>query len=394
MDISSLFSRFFPAHVPIPPGNYRGNLYTQSSLPNKAHLRVEKDGNGILILNGSLVVHLNQTAAELAYYLIQNIPLEKISKNIRKRYGVSQEQSVADIQKFISQIDTLLNIPDLDPVAYLGIERTEVNAGAISAPYRLDCALTYRHPDNSFLRSAPVERVKSELRTEEWESILRKASDAGIPHVIFTGGEPTLREDLSALIHFSSQLGMITGLLTTGCTFNESNISQLINECGLDHIMLIFSETDHGIWNTLRFLIEQDIFLTVHLTITSRNRPQYIEWIENLQNLGVKNLSLSTNAFELKDEVLWARNKISEMGFRLVWDIPVPYSHLHPVSLEIALSEESNTFTRYPSLYVEPDGDVLPAQGDFQILGNLLHDSWESIWNAALERRKVTRGVS
>lgn len=84
MDISSLFSRFFPAHGPIPPGNYRGNLYTQSSLPNKAHLRVEKDGNGILILNGSLVLHLNQTATELAYYLIQNIPLEKISKNIRK----------------------------------------------------------------------------------------------------------------------------------------------------------------------------------------------------------------------------------------------------------------------------------------------------------------------
>ena len=31
-------------------------------------------------------------------------------------------------------------------------------------------------------------------------------------------------------------------------------------------------------------------------------------------------------------------------------------------------------------LYVEPDGDVLPAQGYNVVLGNLLRDSWETIW--------------
>ena len=31
-------------------------------------------------------------------------------------------------------------------------------------------------------------------------------------------------------------------------------------------------------------------------------------------------------------------------------------------------------------LYVEPDGDVLPAQGYNVVLGNLLRDSWEAIW--------------
>jgi MoaA/NifB/PqqE/SkfB family radical SAM enzyme len=34
-------------------------------------------------------------------------------------------------------------------------------------------------------------------------------------------------------------------------------------------------------------------------------------------------------------------------------------------------------------LYVEPDGDVLPAQGINKILGNLVSDSWEKIWLAA-----------
>jgi MoaA/NifB/PqqE/SkfB family radical SAM enzyme len=34
-------------------------------------------------------------------------------------------------------------------------------------------------------------------------------------------------------------------------------------------------------------------------------------------------------------------------------------------------------------LYVEPDGDVLPAQGMYdQVLGNMLTDEWQEIWSA------------
>ena len=34
-------------------------------------------------------------------------------------------------------------------------------------------------------------------------------------------------------------------------------------------------------------------------------------------------------------------------------------------------------------LYVEPDGDVLPAQGINQVLGNIIRDPWELIWDRA-----------
>ena len=34
-------------------------------------------------------------------------------------------------------------------------------------------------------------------------------------------------------------------------------------------------------------------------------------------------------------------------------------------------------------LYVEPDGDVLPQQGVDRILGNILNDTWQSIWEYA-----------
>ena len=40
----------------------------------------------------------------------------------------------------------------------------------------------------------PIKRVDRELTTDEWGDILDKAWAAGIPHITFTGGEPTLRD--------------------------------------------------------------------------------------------------------------------------------------------------------------------------------------------------------
>ncbi len=70
-------------------------------------------------------------------------------------------------------------------------------------------------------------------------------------------------------------------------------------------------------------------------------------------------------------------------GISLVWDLPVPYSVLNPVALELAEAGEAVAGAGKAWLYVEPDGDVLEAQGKPKVLGNLLTDSWEQIWNKA-----------
>ena len=67
----------------------------------------------------------------------------------------------------------------------------------------------------------------------------------------------------------------------------------------------------------------------------------------------------------------------------LVWDLPVPYSSIHPVALEVEQTEEVLPGAGRAWLYVEPDGDVLPAQGKNQVLGNLLNEDWDAIWEKA-----------
>jgi MoaA/NifB/PqqE/SkfB family radical SAM enzyme len=73
----------------------------------------------------------------------------------------------------------------------------------------------------------------------------------------------------------------------------------------------------------------------------------------------------------------------AEFGIDLIWDITAPYSASNPISLEL---EEVPQGAGRAWLYVEPDGDVLPTQGVNQVLGNILRDPWEEIWNNALSR--------
>jgi MoaA/NifB/PqqE/SkfB family radical SAM enzyme len=63
------------------------------------------------------------------------------------------------------------------------------------------------------------------------------------------------------------------------------------------------------------------------------------------------------------------------------WDLPVPYSSLNPVALELKQANRNIPEGAGSAwLYVEPDGDVLPQQGVNRVLGNLLRDPWEKIW--------------
>ena len=57
-----------------------------------------------------------------------------------------------------------------------------------------------------------------------------------------------------------------------------------------------------------------------------------------------------------------ALNTAANLGMQLAFDLPVPYSADNPVALETARDEVPSGAGK-SWLYVEPDGDVLPAQG-------------------------------
>jgi organic radical activating enzyme len=381
--LQSFFNRMFTSVKPLPAGIYHYQSPPDAETQYRLHLRLEDDGCGVLIVNASIVLHLNHSAAEYAYYLVKGMPEQVISEQMSRRFNVPESQALLDFRDFKTSLESLIQTPDLDPVGFLGFERKEPRSASNLAPYRLDCAITYQVSDGNTDRVAPVNRVQRELIEEEWHQILDKAWGAGIPHVVFTGGEPTLRPDLAGLITHSEKLGMVTGLLTDGLRLTNPGYLHEMLASGLDHVMLVMQPDEEQSWEALRDLLPEDIHITVHLTLTEDNHASKEAVIHRLKEMGVTSLSISAASTDLGPSLTQAANIAAEEDLTLVWDLPVPYSSINPVALDL---EENGAITDpqgLNALYIEPDGDVLHAQGQPKVLGNLLKDEWQTIWNNA-----------
>ncbi len=372
--------QLFTPVKPLPAGMYHYQAPPEDPRNYRLHLRLEPDGSGVLVVNAATVLHLNQSAAEYAYYLLQQTSPEDVAQTMHSRYQVPRQQALQDYQYLKERVDALVNTPDLDPVTFLDFERREPHSGEISAPYRLDCAITYQLPNEEPANAAPIERAERELSTAEWKAILDKAWAIGIPHIIFTGGEPTLRGDLPALIGRAEANGQITGLLTDGLRLVDPAYLQELLQTGLDHLLMVLQPENELAWTALQNVLAADLSVAVHLTVTPENAASNPELLDRLAAMGVKAVSLSASDPELGGALIRLRDHLADLQMELVWNLPVPYASNHPVALETEEEAQVEGAGR-AWLYVEPDGDVLPAQGLNHVLGNMLHDPWDQIWN-------------
>lgn len=374
-------SRLFPSGEklePLSPGIIHRMIPENVENPNRFHLRIEPNGNGLLLVNASIVLHLNPTAAEHVYFWLKGFPAGQAAEEIAKRYRVSHTKAFDNQLEIREQVLGLVETPDLDPVLFIGLDRTEPYSEAPPAPYRLDCALTYKCDSSGNYDPLMRARVDAELSLDEWKGILSKAWDAGIPHVTFTGGEPSLSDDLPMLIAHCEALGQVTGLLTNGQRLSDKKYLHALNQAGLDHILITFDPQDEKSVKGLKAALATDIFTAVHLLVEDESA---IKTIDDLAKKGITSISLSSPDIEKLEYLQDARDHAAYLGLDLIWDLPVPYSTRNPISLELE--------SHFPGdgrawLYIEPDADVLPAQGVDKILGNMLRDPWDQIWDEAL----------
>lgn len=376
--INRLIDHIFFTPKPLPPGKFSTMLEVDDK-PYRLHLRLENDGSGILVLNASTVLHLNPTAAEIAYFMVNNTEPEEIATQLTRRYQVTRETALQDILELETRIETLIETPDLDPETFLDMERAGRHSMVSDIPLRLDCAVTYQIPSGAADLYTPVKRVDRILDTEEWKKILDESWEWGIPHVVFTGGEPTLRPDLLELIQHAEDLGQVTGLITEGNRLSEKDYFKNILDSGLDHLMIILNTNEESSWESIRDAVQADIHLTVHITINDSVQKLIPGLLDKLVTLGVQNVSFSSPSKLFENNLVEVSQLAAEKGLSLIYDLPVPYSELNPVNLELEEDQTALKGAARSWMYVEPDGDILPSQGIPTKLGNLLTDGWMNI---------------
>ena len=64
MNFFNRLTERFTKVTPLPEGLHHMQAAPENERPFRIHLRLRKDGSGILIVNAATVLHLNPTAAE------------------------------------------------------------------------------------------------------------------------------------------------------------------------------------------------------------------------------------------------------------------------------------------------------------------------------------------
>lgn len=115
------------------------------------------------------------------------------------------------------------------------------------APVGLLAELTHRCPLQCPYCSNPLEldRVNTELTTEQWQDVMRQAGKLGILQLHLSGGEPTARKDLEDIVKVASESGLYTNLITAGVLLSRDRLKKL-KDCGLDHVQLSVQDVDEA----------------------------------------------------------------------------------------------------------------------------------------------------
>lgn len=400
------------------PGLYH-YTYEAEGERSRLHLRVDPDGSGLLLVNASRVLHLNPTAAAMAYLTLEKTPANEAVKTLTNVYSATQARVSQDLAHIRDQIGQLIRPDGACPVCDLDVEVALPFSARPLAPYRMDLALTYRcnndcaHCYNARPRSFP------EIPTSQWMQILDTLWEIGIPHVVFTGGEPTLRNDLPELIAYAERNGQITGLNTNARRLGDEKFLNRLVEAGLDHVQITLESHDadihdhmvgsRGAWKQtvagLRAALSSAMFVMTNTTMLQENSPDLARTLDFLGDTGVPTVGLNALIYSgrgakvgtgLAEDALpplleLARERTQARGQRLIWYTPTQYCNFDPMQLELGV--KGCTAALY-NMCVEPDGSVIPCQSYYRPIGKLPDDPWESIWNHPLaaslrERRYV-----
>jgi len=376
---------------------------------SRVHLRVDGDGHGTLIVNANRVMHLNPTAAIMARMLLDENNLDEIVKELKRTMKVKSEQVKSDLVEFQFQLEELLRPDGACAIHELGLETTMPFSARPSAPYRMDLALTYRCNNDCAHCYNARERNFPELTTAAWKDILDKLWGLGVPHIVFTGGEATLRDDLPELVAHAESNGQITGLNTNARRLSDEKYVQQLVDAGLDHVQITvesceadihdemmrtrgaFRQTIKGLKNVLK----SPLYVMTNTTMLRTNVHTISDTLDFLAEIGVPTIGLNALIYsgngltvgsglaesELQPLLDVAVRKTADYGQRLIWYTPTQYCEFDPTQQNLGV--KGCTAALY-SMCIESNGNVLPCQSYYHPLGNILEDEWNAIWNHKL----------
>jgi pyrroloquinoline quinone biosynthesis protein E len=178
-------------------------------------------------------------------------------------------------------------------------------------PLSLLCELTYRCNLQCPYCYNPLalRDYRDELSTEQWCRVLTQAAALGVVQSHFSGGEPTLRRDLTAIVGCASRTGLYTNLITQGTFLDDAVLDELLAS-GLDHVQISIQAPEAALadriagataherkLNALRRALQRDVAVTLNCVLHRLNHDAIGDVIALAEELGVRRLELANVQF-------------------------------------------------------------------------------------------------
>ena len=394
----------------------------------------------IAIINGTDIVPVNFVWAVILAELIRETNRfdgreigEKAAQSILNNASESVHQLIPLYSRERLNEDVRTIYTTIRQIAYREEVTTDVHymnigeyAPFMAAPHRMDLMVSAMTKNGSWhcnqkcvhcYAAGQTLSGEEELSTNEWKKILDICRTVGIPQVTFTGGEPTMREDLFELISYARWF--ISRLNTNGIRLTPEYCRKL-REAELDSVQITFYSADPEAHNRLvgaahydetlagiRNALEQGLSVSINTPLCTVNRD-YVQTLKLLHDMGViyvtcSGLITTGSATGPESESLQLRSEELEKILREA------VAYCNENGMEIAftspgwLDEEVFEELNIPSpscgaclsnMAITPGGNVVPCQSwlDDKPLGNMLTDDWKDIWDS--ETCKARRGFS
>lgn len=389
----------------------------------------QKAGQSMLWINGTQLLLLEDSAADIVQSLIEivqestrpgeEVTLEswhRIRKEIAQRvHGLYPRTPISQIEGDIDYIYGL--VTELSKGACpreKGVEGEVITWQEWQAPARMDLMISSMKGSGcqnacSWCYASDMPNMP-ELDTDSWKRVLDLLWDAGIPHVDFTGGEPTTRPDLVELVEYAEKF--VTGLITNGRTM--SSLARDLKRVSLDYVQISIESAEAkthdkivrspGAWaetvSGITAALDAGLYTSTNTTLTRDNAREFPGLIRFLASLGVRYIGCNSliktgrganNEKALEEEELKtilkdAHEVANELKLELNWFTPTCYLKFNPLELGLGPKSCSACIT---NMAVRPDGVVVPCQSWLhdEGLGNILSTRWARIFNHPMARR-------
>ena len=393
--------------------------------------REEEDilGPSVAIINGTDIIPVNflwaimlcETIKEINVYDGRTVSEEEIRKippavaeKIKKLVWFLNRKSIEEDIR--SMFATFRQIAAREPVT-ANIRHLNIGeyADLMRAPHRMDLmvsAMTREGRWNCNLKCVHCYAAgqacsdEKEISTDEWKKILDRLRKIGVPQVTFTGGEPTMREDLPVLIKYARWF--ISRLNTNGIRLTEEYCREL-RKAELDSVQITLYSADAAVHNILvgadgfeRTAAGIDNALKAGLSLSintplctlNKNYTDTLRWLHEKGVIYVTCSGLITTgnaAGEASEKLQLSQEEITEVlreaaaccaenGMELAFTSPGWIDE--EVFAELGLASPA-CGACLSNMAVTPSGNVVPCQSwlSDEPLGSLLTDAWEDIWD-------------